>query len=161
VVAAGLVMLGLAVAVSVVVVRGTGAAASANHYSTTIDLAGTPAFDQTGGQCISESLTITEGTTTISGTDVITPNGDIRGEFAVVTHALATGDVTGTQYELVGTGTSHFISQPGQEFTEIFNSHLNGPGPDNNVVMRSTFHSTVTPNGDLTAFTATFELVCQ
>jgi hypothetical protein len=151
----------MVVAISVVVVRGTGAAASANHYSTSIDLTGTPAFDQTGGQCISEPLTITEGTTRISGTDVVTPNGDIRGQFEVVTQARATGDVTGTQYELTGTGTSHFVGQPGQEFTEIYQSHLIGPGPDNNVVMLSTFHATVTPNGDLTAFTATFELVCQ
>jgi hypothetical protein len=78
VVAAGLVVLGLVVAISIVVVRGTGAAASANHYSTSIDLAGTPAFEHAGGQCISEPLTITEGTTQISGTDGVTPNGEIR-----------------------------------------------------------------------------------
>src|SRR5262245_54847965 len=133
-VAAGLAALSLVVVISIVAVHGSGAAANVNHFSTTIDLAGTPAFDQTGGQCISEPLTITEGTTRISGTDVVTPNGDIRGQFEVVTHAHATGDVTGTQYELTGTGTSHFVGQPGQEFTEIFNSHLIGPGPDNNVV---------------------------
>jgi len=136
------------------------ASASVTTFRTTFDTTGEQVIDGTGGQCIAETITITKGTEMIHGTSVQDAAGNFHGSFDVESHAIGTGDITGTQYEITGTSSVIFNVGPGQVFEEVDNSHIVGPGPDNGVTGLNRNHLTINANGEITVVDNSFSFGC-
>ncbi len=150
----------LALSVSVLVVHNARAAAAVSTFQYSFDITGEQVVDGTGGQCVAETITITQGTVLIHGTSTQDASGNSLGTFDVETNAIGTGDITGTQYEL--TGTSHITYQigPGHVYEEVDNGRIVGPGPDNGTAMLDRNHLTIDANGQVTAVHDSFSFGC-
>ena len=155
------ILLLVAVSVSALVIHSAHAAATVSSFHFRFDSTGEQVVDGTGGQCVAETITITNGSVLIQGSSVQDASGDFLGTFDVAAHAIGTGNISGTQYELTGTTHDTFKLGPGRVFTEIASSRIVAPGPDNGLVFRSTNHLTITANGEVTAESGTFEITCQ
>jgi hypothetical protein len=80
---------------------------------------------------------------------------DDQGGLHVTQHFQPQG-VSGT-----GVTQSQFNATAGFEQTDINNFRVIGQGPDNNLLVHSTFHVTVTPNGDVTTVVDNFSVECR
>jgi hypothetical protein len=72
-----------------------------------------------------------------------------------------TGLTTGDTYRGTGVTQTEFNAAAGFEQTSINNFRIVGQGPDNNFLVHSTFHVTVTPNGDVTSVVDNFSVECR
>jgi hypothetical protein len=72
-----------------------------------------------------------------------------------------TGLTTGDKYQGTGVTQSEFNATAGFEATDINNFRIIGQGPGNNFLVHSTFHVTVTPNGDVTTVVDNFSVECR
>lgn len=72
-----------------------------------------------------------------------------------------TGLTSGDTYHGTGVTQSTFNATAGFEETSINNFRVIGQGPDNNFLVHSTFHVTVTPNGDVTSTVGNFSAECR
>jgi hypothetical protein len=72
-----------------------------------------------------------------------------------------TGLTTGDTYHGTGVTQSEFDATAGVEQTSINNFRIIGQGPNNNLLVHSTSHVTVTPNGDVTTVVDNFSVECQ
>jgi hypothetical protein len=72
-----------------------------------------------------------------------------------------TGLTTGDTYHGTGVTQTEFNATAGFEQTSINNFRIIGQGPDNNLLVHSTFHVTVTPNGDVTTVVDNFSVECR
>jgi hypothetical protein len=72
-----------------------------------------------------------------------------------------TGLTTGDTYHGTGATQTEFNATAGVEQTSINNFRIIGQGPDNNLLVHSTFHVTVTPDGDVTTVVDNFSVECQ
>lgn len=145
--------------VGVGVVRRASAAATPQPFMFKMDLAGQPVGNL--ASCPGETLTFTQGTVLFHGNNVTTGSGSFMGTLLVETHGLATGDISGTKYTVSANDNSKYISGPGQEFDEVYDLHVNGPGPDNNGVVTLTTHLTVDANGVIRVNSNTFSETCR
>lgn len=141
--------------------------ADASTYSsrTQISVAGStiPYQADPSGACFGEDITLTSGTVQITSHGTMNQNG-FHGTFDVVRQGIhGVGAQTGTQYVLVGTDNVSQSQNVDGAFTSTFTDHINivGQGPDNNAVLSSTFHITVTPNGDISARVGDFSITCH
>ncbi len=77
-------------------------------------------------------------------------------------HGTATGLTTGTRYTLqaVQQSTENF-NDPGVEHTLTSQLLVNSQDEGSNLLAHTTFHLTVTPNGDLTAFVSNISFECR
>ncbi len=150
----------VALSVSVLVVHHARADASVTTFRTTFDTTGEQVIDGTGGQCVAETITITQGTVLIHGSSVQDAGGNFHGSFDVESHAIGTGDITGTQYEITGTSSVTYNVGPGQVFEEVDNGRIVGPGPDNGVAMLNRNHLTINANGEVTVLDNSFSFGC-
>jgi hypothetical protein len=142
------------------VVHNAHADASVTTFRTTFDLTGEQIGDGTGGQCVAETITISQGTTTVHGSSVLTGSGNFNATFDVESHAIGIGDVTGTQYEIMGAHTLTFNAGPGQVFEEVDNDRIVGPGPDNGTALLDRNHLTANANGEITVIHNSFSFGC-
>ena len=71
------------------------------------------------------------------------------------------GLTTGDKYQ--GTGGTHeqFDVKVGFEFTAATNFRIIGQGSGNNLLIHENFHSTITPEGNVTAFFDNYSVECQ
>jgi hypothetical protein len=72
-----------------------------------------------------------------------------------------TGLTTGDRYQGTGVTQSEFNVTAGVEETDVNNFRIIGQGPTNNLLVHSTVHVTVTPNGDVTTFVDNFSVECR
>jgi hypothetical protein len=72
-----------------------------------------------------------------------------------------TGLTTGDKYQGTGATQTEFNATAGLEQTSINNFRIIGQGPDNNVLVHSTTHVTITPNGDVTTVVDNFSVECR
>jgi opacity protein-like surface antigen len=71
------------------------------------------------------------------------------------------GLTTGDKYQGTGVTQTEFNATAGFEQTSVNNFRVIGQGPDNNLLVHSTFHVTVTPNGDVTSVVDNFSVECR
>jgi len=71
------------------------------------------------------------------------------------------GLTTGDTYQGTGVTQEQVNIKPAFETTFINNSRIIGQGPGNNYLVHETFHITVTPNGDITAFVDNVSVECR
>jgi hypothetical protein len=72
-----------------------------------------------------------------------------------------TGFTTGDKYQATGETQGTFNGKIGYETTYVNNFKIIGQGPGNNFLIHETFHVTVNPNGELTAFVDHFSVECR
>jgi hypothetical protein len=72
-----------------------------------------------------------------------------------------TGLTTGDTYHGTGVTQTEFNATAGVEQTSINNFRIIGQGPDNNLLVHSTVHVTITPNGDVTSVVDNFSVECR
>jgi len=149
-----------ALSLSAVVVHNAHANASVTTFQTTFDLTGEQVSDGSGGQCAPETITIMKGTVLIHGRSVLTDSGNFNASFDVELHAIGAGDVTGTQYEIIGAHSLTTNAGPGQVFEEVDNSRVVGPGPDDGAALLERDHLTINANGEITVVHGSFSFGC-
>lgn len=71
------------------------------------------------------------------------------------------GLTTGDTYRGTGVTQTEFNATAGTEQTSINNFRIIGQGPENNLLVHSTFHVTVTPNGDVTTVADNASVECR
>jgi hypothetical protein len=72
-----------------------------------------------------------------------------------------TGTTTGDTYRGTGVTLTEFNATAGVEQTSVNNFRIIGQGPDNNFLVHSTFHVTVTPDGDVTTVVDNSSVECR
>jgi hypothetical protein len=72
-----------------------------------------------------------------------------------------TGLTTGDDYRGAGVTRTEFNAAAAFELTSINNFRIIGEGPDNNFLVHSNFHLTVTPSGDVTTVVDNFSVECR
>ncbi len=71
------------------------------------------------------------------------------------------GLTTGANYQWTGATQATFNGQVGYENTFINNYRLIGEGPDNNLLIHQTFHTTVQPDGEVTIVVDDYSVECK
>lgn len=71
------------------------------------------------------------------------------------------GEITGDKYQGTGVTQGTFNGKVGFEATDVNNFKIIGQGPGNNFLVHSTFHVTVNPKGEVTAFVDNFSVKCK
>ena len=72
-----------------------------------------------------------------------------------------TGFTTGDKYQATGVTQGTFNGKIGYENTYVNNFKIIGQGAGNNFLVHETFHITVNPNGQVTAFVDHFSIECR
>lgn len=72
-----------------------------------------------------------------------------------------TGLTTGDKYQGTGVTQTEFNATAGIEQTSVNNFRIVGQGPDNNLLIHSNVHVTVTPNGDVTSVVENSSVECR
>lgn len=68
---------------------------------------------------------------------------------------------TGDSYQGTGVTRSEFNATAGIESTSVNNFRIIGQGPNNNYLVHSVFHVTITPNGDVSTVVNDFSVECS
>ena len=68
---------------------------------------------------------------------------------------------TGDSYQGTGVTRSGFNATAGLESTYVNNFRIIGQGPNNNSLVHSVFHVTITPNGDVSTVVDNFSVECR
>ena len=71
------------------------------------------------------------------------------------------GLTTGDKYQWTGATQASFNGAVGFENTFINNYKIIGPGPGNNLSIHQTFHATVQPDGEVTAYVDHYTVTCM
>ena len=90
---------------------------------------------------------------------------DDTGGFHAKTHfqpqgVSGTGLVTGDKYQGTGVTQDQFNGKLGSEVTYVNNFRIIGQGPDNNLLLHETFHTTVNAKGEVTVVADNFSTEC-
>jgi hypothetical protein len=91
-----------------------------------------------------------------------TPSGLFRVHFHGNFQGVSgTGLTTGDTYRVTDVANAHLHLGPGVTDTFSETYALVGPGPDNNLTIRETYHVTINANGELTVARDTFTVECS
>jgi hypothetical protein len=112
--------------------------------------------------CANEILDVTSRIDVVANPHTDASGGIHFGPLHMEQHGTATGETTGTRYlfQSVQNSTDNF-SDPGEEFTLTGLLHVISHGSASDLLAHTTFHLTITPNGDLTAFVSNISFECR
>lgn len=155
-----------ALAISLMAVTALGGASAARAQATTVTtnefvpvtvLAFVPCANDGAGE-----LVILTGTLHVLSHVTIDDQGGLHVKQHFQPQGISgTGLTTGDTYHGTGVTQSEFDATAGVEQTSINNFRIIGQGPNNNLLVHSTSHVTVTPNGDVTTVVDNFSVECQ
>ena len=90
----------------------------------------------------------------------VQPDGSIVGHFNYQ-GVTATGETSGIVYRATSVDNIVLRAPVPSDVTSVGNLHLLGPGPDNNLLVRTLYHLTINANGELTASIDEISSVCN